>query len=443
MSASPAEITGSSLTSFEIKPDRSGYVKAGYNPNVDHILVELNQLGEPDRALLADYIGDKYTHTHDNPHATDFYRDGRYLVQVAAPTAEALLDALKANEASAQAKNDARQAKRAEILDAAREVIAQRKTREIPRQNLIYAAGHGYSAQAEWADLAPDWPEGVGLSGSLVLYEDVETGEDYEQWLQDLDTENGRRYHDARVAAWKQIEDDKTIAAQKKAERQRGVDALRRLASIAASHRVQLLIEEQHKDWLPLAEDEYLTAHTPAGFGDPLLWCGETECAAGAFFEELDLVKPFERDILALREARQLVDIWNDSELPERSVLSDPQMAFVKICRPATLSDWTLADKIIKSTGGGSGVIKIAEHRATRLTVTAPTGAQRHVFRINDPDKAATAPAADCQLTGQIRDAMVVVAEWLLDYHGYGVPFEMITNEDTGTGYILTAGRVG
>jgi hypothetical protein len=143
--------------------------------------------------------------------------------------------------------------------------------------------------------------------------------------------------------------------ADKLARAQAREDGEKRLRTWAAEHgstRLHLLMEEEHQSWVGIAEDEYIAAHTPAGY---------RQFPPNA--EERVRTKPEEADILALREARQLA--LNSSE----GVLTRPRMA------------WIVERARMGERKGYTSEVVVDKYAATLLTVVCPTGREARVLQ--------------------------------------------------------------
>jgi hypothetical protein len=113
----------------------------------------------------------------------------------------------------------------------------------------------------------------------------------------------------ARIEAERRAREELYRRRQEEAERRK--DRLRKWALSSGSQRVRLLLEEAHPAWLPVALDEFFAAHTPEGYS-----------ALTDEYEERERTKPTVQDILALREARRLVEASG-------GVLRNPRMAWL------------------------------------------------------------------------------------------------------------------
>jgi len=309
-------------------PNTEAFIRAGYEPSIHVISVSVSELDADVRALLA-------------KNYRRLERDGRSLITVDAPTLDAIVAAFRAEEAAENAKLAEAAAKRAALIAEAHAVIAERKTKETHRS---------VAGPFTWEESAPAWPWGVGGGyASTVSLADVIADTDGRQWLDDLARLNLER-EAAAQAAFNAHRDALSV------ERAKESVVLREWATDHGSVRVKMLLEEQHKSWDTLAVDEFLDAHTPAGFAKLPGRRPEVR------------TKPTEADILALRQARALAEASPH--------LVDPQLAFLSGYRKAT--DEEINDEYTEVDEEGD---VLDEHAAVGLTVTAPYGTTRQVWR--------------------------------------------------------------
>ena len=152
----------------------------------------------------------------------------------------------------------------------------------------------------------------------------------------------------ARAAA---VRADDDLRAATEARRTAALAALRAWSLTHGSVRVHLLIEEGHASWIPAAEREYLDGVMPQGYA-----------AIAVSHRDSDRTHPTAGDILALRAARDLAD---------GKTISDARLVWVTEYREAEEDE----------EADGDGEVVSDKYAAVALTVAAPTGTEREVYR--------------------------------------------------------------
>lgn len=316
-----------------VKPDYRAWIAAGHDPGEDVLTVDLDGLSPEDRALLARWV----TMTAGDLMTRGEYRIGRAGcpdVIIPLPTVDALMTALRAAEAQQAAQEEAERQRYEEsirqALEAPLEAWITKPFRGVPRVN--------------------DMPTRVFLTAKA-------------QRDPRIQARRQEAEQHALPAAMEEYERAQQAEAERQraeaAERQRQEEELRQWALKRGSERVRLLIEEEHPAWRPVAESEFLTAYTPEGF---------TPLEELQIYTVHDRTKPHVADIVGLREARALVEASN-------GVLAEPRMAWIVVYRPAT------EDEIDEGLADKDGHVVAEKFAATLLTVCAPTGARREIYR--------------------------------------------------------------
>lgn len=245
-----------------IYPERAASIRAGLDPDVRSLSVDLEAVTAEERDLLAAH--------------------GRNPVEVTTPTVASLFEALRRAAADERARVD-------KVRDAYLTVLRERRVKI--RRRHITPGGVSYDV------IEPDWPSWRNLAGRdwqmlMLAHRDVSVAitqsEEARAWVEELERAN-QAAHDH---AWAQQR-----AADEAEERGRA-QAVARLRAWALEHgsaRVRLLIEEDFESWYQVAEAEFFEAHTPAGFA--ALTHGHTLSTLPA---------PTAEAIHALREAREI-----------------------------------------------------------------------------------------------------------------------------------------
>lgn len=306
--------------------DTEASIAAGYDPTQTTIAVDLEALSEEERSLLSRHVAKG--------------RDGQLntgpsSVKVGTPTAASLVAALLHFEAV-----EVKRAKEAAERDAEAAAMAERLVHVLEGatvDQLAKALEDAYDQRRALEDLARKIGSGVDLQEAKLPAELPEALAANMQTAKDLNAERKRAADEAAAAA--------------KAAR---IDAVRAWATEHGSERVQLLLEEDHKAWLAVAEDEFLEAHIPQGW-EPYP------------YSVRDRTKPTIEDVQALRAARELTQ--------EDSSLTHPRMAWVVIYRAAT------EDEIDEGDADEDGDVVDEKYSAIFLDVITPTGKELAVHR--------------------------------------------------------------
>lgn len=306
-----------------------------------HIEVDPAQLTPAQREVLADFAREG----HDATQEIATWRHGysrRDRISVTRPTSEALiaeLDRIATERAAWIEEIEAREAERQARIDReAREaleaVAGQTEEIEIWIDEWGYISSHGVISRKVIAPKLPScWPG--------------KASPELEAQRREIEAEREAAIKAAKEAALPELRAKlEAYEAEREAARQAAIDALRAWALEHGSQRLRLLIEED-MDWQAVAEDEYIYAHTPEGFG-PL----DDVC-----HDEVIELAPAERTILALREIRKLVE--------KSDALSDPEI--VRIVEHCPASEGELDDPNF-------------EYEAIRLVVSSPLGKSREVY---------------------------------------------------------------
>jgi len=345
---------------IHLTPSPAAYIRGGYDPDTQTtITVDLAALTEGQRTLLAEYTALDLRGQHRllrSPHT-------QHLIPVTAPTTEAVLDAAaavreadRARAEQAQAREQARvQAEIATMLDALRSRPERTGLRYL-RQSAPGAPAEDVSSIisgpgvcVEYEIPRADWPFHLASEQVRAIQESA----DARAWQADLDA----RAEAARAQAVARLAAEWEGHRAREARDQRQEEDLRTWALEHGSDRMRLLLEEEHDAWRAIAEGEYLDAHTPEGF-----------TRLPESYVRKDRTKPAAADILALREARALVE--------EDITLSAPEMEWIVSYRPADPDD---EDEWAQRNSDGDVVAE--KFAAITLVVTAPTGVTRTVMR--------------------------------------------------------------
>lgn len=349
---------------IHLTPDAPAYIRGGYDPDTQTTVeIDLATLTEQQRTLLA-----RYSLAQGSRRILRHERTG-HDISVTAPTTAAVLDAVQqCHEAEQQrrAQHEAEQAARLEaLLERARQVIRDRTetthTRSLSQRgrggeildDRIYAEG---VLTLDYQVPVPEWPSDYLYDVRRELLPDLSESEEAREWLRDIAV----RAEAARAACVARLEEVWAERDAAKAERERRRILLRSWAAEHGGERLRLLAEEQM--WAAhdtLAVAAYLTAHTPEGW----------QSLEGVTHVEKGRTKPTAADILALREARALV-----ADQPE--ILTDPRLVWLVLYRPADPNDeeeLAVADR--------DGDVIDDKFAAVLVTVTAPTGETREVYR--------------------------------------------------------------
>ncbi len=286
-----------------VRPAVSDFVRGGYAPSRNKIDVDLDQIPPEDRNVLANCIDQR----NDGSFVARAARaaggfEPYAAVEVAAPTVEALLSAVRAG-VETQAAYAAEQAQRkAAIRAETLAVLRERKTR----------ADHSWVDDVRYDYEEPAWPSPVD--------EEVKTSAEANAWTAELKTKREQSEAGAAAEAKRKREEREREEAAAEARKEAQRAALRAWAQEHGSERVQLLIEENHSSWVDIAQDEFLSAHTPDGYAT-------LESTAKGSYRVKERTKPTADDILALREARKLCE--------GNPYLSDPGMCWIVTWRDA------------------------------------------------------------------------------------------------------------
>lgn len=319
---------------IQIHPDNAKWIEAGIDPTRDVIDVDLGDLSEGQRKVLARSL----TEDLRNPGVFSLKRR----VYPANNTIEAVIDSLLAHEEEeAVGKREEEERIRRntiEVLDGRitkkRYVHISQDTPDSPPA----VGGDTNGVTVDYTQLEPDWP--------YLRDPDVVNGDAAREWLAEIEAENERRRAEAEAklpAAWE-------AKAAIEAEHQSQLSALRDWAVDHGSRRAKLLVEEDHTGWVKVAIRDWIVAHTPEGFTD------------GAMFgnaDERERTVPTVRDIDSLRAARKLCE--------EDKWLSDPALVFLVWYRSATDDDYDDPDVRVDS----DGEVRLSGP-AVRLTVKTP-----------------------------------------------------------------------
>jgi len=231
------------------------------------------------------------------------------------------------------------------VLATGRRVLADRLVR-VETHRAACEDTKGNTGEVEYEVHEPAWPEADGPMAEAVL-DLLQQTSVAQEWVAALREQNAQRRAEARAAA----------EAEMHAAADRRVAALRDWALTHGSERVRLLIDEQHRSWADIAADEYILAHTPEGFAE----------LEGSHSVK-ERTKPTVEDVIALREARAMVEASG-------GVLSDPKMVWVVIYREAT------EEETEQGLADSDGEVVAEKYSATRLIVEAPNGERGEVFR--------------------------------------------------------------
>ncbi|GAB2682769.1 hypothetical protein [Nocardia goodfellowii] len=304
-----------------VKPDPYQYIRHGYNPAVQTVPVNLRQLTDEDRELVADYF----------VQATEY--EG-LRVQVTSGTTEALLSALHERQAASAAKELETARQRAELLEQARAVFVERRTLAERRWLTL---GHKGGEGCFYEVLLPDWPSGVqghrgvwelgrfGLPVDEVVHE-IGAG----AWVADLDALNEQ----SRIAAQSAYEHE---LAEMKATYEKGSKIL--CAWAETREDLRTILTERRGNWMRKLENLWIEAQVPEGYS-----------ALNSAVKILDNSEPTRADFEALEVARKACD---------DIVVSDAQLALVR----------------------GYTASPGAERSMVGVAVTAPTGHSRTFWR--------------------------------------------------------------
>lgn len=326
------------IITVRVSPDAPAYVRGGHDPSNNTIQIDLDTLTEAERDLLARRL------VADNGYMIRTAR-GHWPITVTAPTVEALLEAIRTEEAE----------------------IARRRVEEEAAMAAYLQALEGLSA----ADMAgeSDWgilriaqeragdPKPPALTSEIVK----KVFGNPPPWLRER-LEKARKIEAERKAEEARRREEQE--AQRRAAEAAALEALRRWAEAHGSERVKLLLDEQHKAWRKVAEAEYIASHTPAGF--------VPEQAIGETVGVRERTTPTVADIKALREARALV--------AGSEALRDAELCWLVVYRKAT------QEELEQGLADSDGDIVTGRHAAVSVAVVAPTGARQTVYRIIPQD---------------------------------------------------------
>lgn len=332
---------------FPVISDRAAFIRAGHDPEISSIAVDLETIDQNGRALLADYDTHRLT-----------------AIKVTAPTAEALVDALqrRADEKKATDAEREELVKNAleKMLDHYRKKISQRKADELRKPVHVDAPEEGWyihktanlSGPADMSKAQHLCHDDSTAAREVIQRAEATVAEwpELKAWENELHKENEA----ARAKAKAEAEQQKEL---KKAK----ADELRAWGVDHGSQRVRLLIEEDHIAWKTITEDEFLDQQTPAGY-------------APVPVPVRDRTKPKAADLLALREARTLAEASN-------GVLTEPRMGWIVTYRTPSEGDADWDDR------DADGEVPDRKYAAIGITVTTPTGKTRDVWHeVTDDD---------------------------------------------------------
>lgn len=293
-----------------IYPDRAASIRAGLDPGAASIAVDLDAITQEERDLLADHGGKPVT--------------------VTTPTVEDLFEALRTAAAGERAKL-------AEILDAHRAVLQERRVRTWREQ--LPSGGAAYDVvEPDWPNVGRGTPWRRNWGEIMARHHDkvrqITHGDEAAAWLRELLTLNTESRQRAR-------NEQHELDQARQREHEQGIARLKEWAMRNSSERVRLLIEEEMDSWFSAAEDEYFADHTPDGFA-PLTDGDHVR----------SLPAPDAADIHALRDARRIAAAV--------AALGEPELVWI--------------GKVV-------GPDQIPGGPAVRLAITGPHGAQRAVWR--------------------------------------------------------------
>jgi hypothetical protein len=239
--------------------------------------------------------------------------------------------------------------RQADAREAAEQAERERVAREV-REQALQVLRERRTTTRSWGEIVPDWPVTWGEAGRAAL-DEVRALPEAQAWLAELQEQNARAKAEAEAAR-------EAERAKAEAERERALAQLREWALQHGSERVRLLIEEQHRSWRVIAEEEFLRAHVPQG------WVALDDLGSFAVRER---TKPQVADILALREARALAGA--------EPAFRDPEMRWLVVYRPAT------EDEIEDGLADDDGEIVDRKFPAIVAEIVAPTGARLEIYR--------------------------------------------------------------
>lgn len=167
----------------KVSIDKSTAIRLGIEPLGDHeVEIDLSSLSPDDRALIAaayevSGLSNRYLYEYEPK-----YGGATQLRLAAAPTTENIVARLKEVVAARAAEKEAEAAKRAELVEQAREVLRERRTRPAKTYGAERYRGHDSVA------IEPAWP---GDRGTSVI-KDVVESPDAIAWQREIDAKNKR-----------------------------------------------------------------------------------------------------------------------------------------------------------------------------------------------------------------------------------------------------------